>query len=57
MEVQNASEAGMDGWNGDRAVVGLEREMTDQCFVENLIDRVLAIFAPLSQPSYGRSLS
>ena len=62
MKIHDAADAGMDRWNHDRSPIGDERHVTDQRFIENLIDRVFVVHATFGSsgespvPDFNESL-
>ncbi len=49
VEVEHVPDAGMDRWNRHGTVVGFEREMADQCLVEDAVDRLPVVSASLGE--------
>lgn len=55
MEIEHIPETCMNRRYGEGTLVGLKCEVTDQRFIENLIDRLSVVLTTLGQPSYSGS--
>jgi hypothetical protein len=55
MEIEHIPETRMNRRYGEGTLVGLKCEVTDQRFIENLIDRLSVVLTTLGQPSHSGS--